>query len=83
MRQIAFEALSLQQQVTVLYKEGVYIGKSVKSGLQTVLYQVTGFYVEVYYLKYRSTVHSIRSFESTDVLEPYLQQIDINPLVHP
>lgn len=82
MRQHEFEALSRRQQVAVLYRQGVYIGKSVQGGLPTVLYQIEGFYIEVYYLKYRSAIHSIRCFDSTDSLAPYLSQIDIHYLVH-
>lgn len=41
------------------------------------LYQVESFYVEVYYEQMEKKVVNIISFSSTELLDPYLGQIDI------
>jgi hypothetical protein len=44
------------------------------------LYQVNSFYVEVYYNKEYNPIKKFRSFSSTDELNPYLEQIDLNEI---
>lgn len=76
-----FQLLSLSKQIEVLHSEGVYVGKR-KSARQTmILYQVETFYVEVFYFRYRCFVERISCSQSTAVLNPYLQQIDVGELV--
>lgn len=41
------------------------------------LYQIDGFYVEVYYNKEHNDIRKFRSFSSTNQLDPYLGQIDL------
>lgn len=76
-----FQLLPEQQQIEMLYKEGVYIGKRRESISCIILYQFESFYVEVYYRKYRSQIKYFHCFESTDYLDPYLEQIDVENLV--
>jgi hypothetical protein len=44
------------------------------------LYQVDGFYVEIYFATLSRNAIWFRSFGSTKNLHPYLQQIDISSL---
>ncbi len=68
-------------QVDVLYNQGVYIGKR-KSGTSIItLYQLEGFYVEVFYKKYRCIVTRLHCFTSTALLNPYLHDINVEELV--
>jgi hypothetical protein len=75
-----FIDLSQQLQFEALHKHGVYVGKR-KAGEQTiVLFQLHDFYVEVYYKQYRRTIDHIVTSNSTDILQPYLNQINVRDL---
>lgn len=75
-----FLTLPEELQFELLHKHGVYIGKQ-KIGNQTiVLFQLNSFYVEVYYKKYRKIIDRIITTDSTDILVPYLGQINVRDL---
>lgn len=76
-----FRVLTDDEQVDHLYRDGVYIGKRKDKGVSVVLYQLGGFYVEVYYHQYRRHVCRINGFSSTGPLDPYLQEINVEDLV--
>jgi hypothetical protein len=44
------------------------------------LYQVEGFYVEVYYNTKERTIKRYLCFECTDLLDPYINNIDLSPV---
>jgi len=82
MKMLDFMLLKPGEQTDLLYKSGVFSGK-IKTGRQTkVLYQLDAFYVEITYKKYRLFVDSIRCFSSTNELDPYIQQINIEELIN-
>jgi hypothetical protein len=76
-----FQLLPEQQQIEVLYDYGVYIGKRKAETSIILLYQLESFYVEVFYRKYRSHIKRLHCFESNELLDPYLEQIDVENLV--
>jgi hypothetical protein len=76
-----FQVLSLQEKANLLHGHGVYIGKRRIIGQIILLYQLEGFYVEVYYTKYRRFITRISCSASTQVLDPYLDQIPVEHLV--
>jgi hypothetical protein len=81
MKQSEFCKLTDTEQIDLLYEEGVYIDKR-KVGVTTVLlYQLNGFYIEVFYYKYRLSIAWIRCSESIQILDPYLEKMDIAELV--
>lgn len=65
----------------LLHQNGTYIGKRKLASTVIVLYQLEGFYVEVYYLQYRRIIESISCFADTARLDPYLLQIHVEHLV--
>jgi len=71
-----FQLMSQGEQLSLLYREGIYVGKR-KDDLTFLLYQVDTFYVEVAYHKYRCHIAGVRATMSTTILDPYLEQIDI------
>ncbi|HJW16502.1 MAG TPA: hypothetical protein VJ499_05255 [Flavisolibacter sp.] len=77
-----FSLLAMEEQLDLLYKEGVFVGKLLKNKVYKVLYQYQCFYVEITYRKYRYSVKEIRCFESTEMLDPYLTKIDIELLIN-
>lgn len=81
MTQSEFCQLTDAQQIDLLYEDGVYIDKR-KVGTTTILlYQLNGFYIEVCYYKYRLSIAWIRCSESIQILDPYLDKMDIAELV--
>jgi hypothetical protein len=76
-----FKLLSEREQLDLLQVEGTYIGKRKEGELTVLLFQLEGFYIEIFYKKHRSHILKVRSFTSTLPLEPYLHQIDITESV--
>ena len=76
-----FSLLSEKEKTALLYKQGVYIGKRKLGSVTVLLYQLEGFYAEVYYRQYRRVVDRIRCFADTARLDPYLEEINVEHLV--
>lgn len=72
-----FEVLMEGEKVSVLYCRGVYVGKRRTGRLTRLLYQLESFYVEVIYSSYRSCIDTIVCSGSTTMVDPYLDQINI------
>jgi hypothetical protein len=77
-----FKSLDYREQTDLLHKEAVYVGKRKIFSQTVVLFQLHTFYVEVYYYEYRKIIPRIRCTESIEILDPYLEQIDVEPLVN-
>lgn len=75
-----FLQLSVTEQFDLLQRDGVHVGKRKDSDLAVILFQLYGFYVEVFYKQYRKVVDHIVTSESTDILQPYLDQIQVRDL---
>jgi hypothetical protein len=75
-----FIDLPQELQFEVLHKHGVYVGKRKADKQTIVLFQLHGFYVEVYYRQYRKVIDRVVTSDSTDILQPYLDQINIRDL---
>ena len=76
-----FRLLSYDEQVDMLYREGIYIGKK-RSGDDTILlYQLDSFYVKIFYSKYRERVQSLCVFDSTRYINEYLDHINIGEVL--
>jgi len=82
MRLAEFLRLKTTEQVQLLYKNAVYSGKRRERTTIIVLYQLDGFYVEIFYLKYRWHIRHLHAFESVDLLEPYLPFVDLEELIN-
>jgi hypothetical protein len=81
MRMHEFQLLSQDEQIAILYQEGIYVGKKKAGKITTLLYQLASFYVEIIYASYRRAIQTLIYSESTTVLDPYLEQIPIEYLV--
>ena len=81
MRMYDFTRLPQKEKVALLYKYGVYIGKRQSGKTIAVLYQLEGFYAEVFYRTYRREIDRISCFSGTARLDPYLAGIDVEYLV--
>ena len=81
MRLSEFDLLSCEKQLTILYQQGIYIGKRKVDEFTKLLFQLESFYVEITYVSYRLSIHRVYYCESTSVLDPYLEQIEVEYLV--
>jgi len=77
---IYFKHLTKNQKKTTVLRHGSFLCEKSYGLFRTMLYQVDGFYVEVYFTRFSKEVLWFRSFDSTKNLQPYLQQIDISSL---
>jgi hypothetical protein len=76
-----FSTLNQQKQSRKLLAEGVCIADRRGEEVQTLLFQVENFYVEVCFHHDADDVLCTRCFEGTDELEPYLQEIDVSRII--
>lgn len=75
-----YTLLCHSEKIDLLYNHGVYVGKRKVNGKTVVLYQLEGFYVQIFYKVYRRYISNINFFTSTKRLQPYLDQIDVAEL---
>lgn len=73
-----FQALPKDIQRNVVKHFGVFLFGRSGVGVNVMLYQVEGFYVEIYFDEKMSESIHIRGFEDTKHLEPYLRKIDVS-----
>ena len=73
-----FLQLNETEQVELLWYNGEQIGRRKQDDYLILLYQVEGFYVEVFYHRRERVIKRYLSFDcSDDRLQPYLEKIDI------
>ena len=67
-----YKLLDYTDQACVLWNKGVFLCER-KAGQHTIaLYQIDGFYVEVFYHREHNQIERLRSFRNVDQLRPYL-----------
>ena len=75
-----FIELLQDHQLDILHQDGVYVGKRKVNKQTVVLYQLYGFYVEVFYKHYRKKVEHLLTSATTEILQPYMNQIHVRDL---
>lgn len=75
-----FSLLDDQEQAKTLIDKGVFIAERQYRDFCIFLYQVDNFYVEIYHNLRYNVIQGMESFENEDMLEPYLESIDISTL---
>src|SRR5436305_15234807 len=73
-----FIQLNETEQIEILWYNGEQIGRRKEEDYLILLFQVEGFYVEVFYHNKERVIKKYVSFECLDRLEPYLENIDIS-----
>ena len=76
-----FHQLNEKVQLDTLEESGVFIAERNRPFYNIKLYQLDGFYVELYYHTHFNVVVNINCFTNTDCLDPYLQSIDLDALI--
>lgn len=67
-------------QIDVLYRDAVRLCSRSSNEYFITLYQIEYFYVEVFYHKKRKHVCILRAFSAMELLDPYLDSIDLSKL---
>jgi hypothetical protein len=65
---------------SVLLRCASFIAERSNSLFRVMLYELDGFYVEIYFLRWSKKPFLYNTFRSTDRLNPYLRQIDLSSL---
>ena len=76
-----FNKLPTEQQQKAVLINGVFLAERKDPPLRMMLYDMGNFYVEVFFLSRYNKVAWFNGFKSTKKLEPYLQKIDIAPVL--
>jgi hypothetical protein len=76
-----FNCLDEVRQIELLWSAGVLIGSRQEGFHKILLYQIDAFYVEVFYQYFQGKMVKIKSFSGTDLLDPYLNTINIASLL--
>jgi hypothetical protein len=74
-----FFKLSLDKQVETASK-GDFLGERESKPYLIFLFNVGNFYAEVFYDELRNKIVRVKPFKAIRVLEPYLDQLDIEQL---
>ena len=81
MEKYHFDLLNDSLKGHALLKSGVRLASRIYKCFEIILFQVDCFYVEVFYHLKFMVIQYMRSFESTDELDPYFQSINISDLI--
>lgn len=73
-------ALYQAEQLNILYTEASFLAKRGSGNSSILLLQFEDWYVEIHYYYYRCEVNKIIFSKDMDILDPYLDQIDIGEL---
>ena len=72
-----FLTLNKDERASMVWEEGVFLLSRSHANGKVNLYGIDSFYVEVYYNPELNCVEDIRSFQTVQCLEPYLDLMDI------
>jgi hypothetical protein len=75
-----FEYMEVLEKTEVLSTDGIYLARRTDGPFSILLYQLDGFYVELYYNAQQNCLTCIRSFDSVGELAYYLEDVDISDL---
>jgi hypothetical protein len=78
---LQFRAASCEMQERLVKRRGVFLMERKSLGVSVLLFQLDGFYVEVFYNSAMATVNFIKSFNDMDGIEAYLSSVDISELL--
>ena len=70
-----FNVLSDNEKADIVWKHGKFLTNRVVEGNAINLYTLNDFYVEIWYDQSSNEIIKIRSFTSTNPLDPYLDDI--------
>lgn len=75
-----FARLKKEEQIATIKRAGSFLFIRQECGIDIILYQVEGFYVEVFFEASNSKAARIRCFDDTAALDTYLHKISLSEI---
>lgn len=72
-----FGQLAEEAQTNLIWESGVFLARRDKGYYKILLFQLEGFYAEVWYHAHFNVLIKVESFSDTDLLEPYFDKIEL------
>lgn len=76
-----FNDLPNDQRLIEVIDSGTFLLETERCGVLAQLFELCGFYVEIYFLQKSNKVLLIQGFDHPSKLDPYLEVVDISELV--
>ena len=76
-----YNAMNQEKQRWWVLHKGVYLTNRKTRDFTVFLFALEAFYIELYFYNANDLVFLIKSFEDTAELEPYLEDINLTPLL--
>jgi hypothetical protein len=76
-----FRSVPPEAQEKLVKRSGVFLMERKSMGVSVLLFQLDGFYVEVFYNTRTGVVSFVKSFEDMDGIEAYLNRVDISEVM--
>ena len=77
-----FKRYDFEKQYQLLQEKGTFLMTRSTDDAWIVLFNLHNFYVEVVQEKLNGELYFIRCFDNLELLEPYLKQINIAPILN-
>jgi hypothetical protein len=77
----AFNCLPRDQRAELVWEHGRFLAIRTEMNCSVVLYHLGGFFAEVWYSPEDNQIALVHGFERRELLEPYLNLIDIEELI--
>ncbi len=81
MRLAEFNTLSLSNQLKTVFNKGAYVADRLEQEFTVVLYKLGHFCVELYYHEADSEPTTVRSFNCSEKLAPYFNEVKLASIV--
>lgn len=78
MNLMEFKQLSERKQHHLISKKGVLLSERNTKSFLVFLYQIEGFYIEMFFYKENGVFATLKSFDNLDELSPYLNEINLS-----
>lgn len=65
----------------ILFTDGIFLESINYEENRNLLYSLFNFFVEVTYIADSNEISNLKTFKSTDLIEPYLNKIDLSKLI--
>ncbi|WP_162056036.1 hypothetical protein [Pontibacter pamirensis] len=76
-----FNCYSRDKRADLVWQQGRFLAIRTEMGCSVVLYHLSGFFVEVWYSPEDNQIALVQGFERRELLEPYLELIDLEGLL--
>ncbi|MEO7294107.1 MAG: hypothetical protein ABIW34_13445 [Ginsengibacter sp.] len=75
-----FNSLEELEKIEALGEYGQIVAHKFEGKFKFMLYQINNFYVEIKYIEKTNAFVELRSFKTTNLLDSYISDIDVNGL---